>query len=122
MADRARAVNATGGACRRARVPAKVHRAGSRPRGCRSSSTYIPHVPYVISQWRRQHPGPDIPDGYVFTRPRPAGSTAKDRDQVIYYHYKADGTRRDPGWHRRADRQGQESHRRKATVKRNRFV
>ncbi len=43
---------------------------------------------------RRQHPGPDIPDGHVFTRPWPAGSTAKDRNQVIYYHYKADGARR----------------------------
>jgi hypothetical protein len=33
----------------------------------------IPDVPYVIGQWRRGHPGEDIPDGHVFTQPWPAG-------------------------------------------------
>jgi hypothetical protein len=33
----------------------------------------IPHVPYLVAQWRREHPGQDIPDGHVFTQPRPAG-------------------------------------------------
>jgi len=34
----------------------------------------IPRVPYLVSQWRREHPGQDIPDGHVFTQPlaRPA--------------------------------------------------
>ena len=33
----------------------------------------IPDVPYVVAQWRREHPGEDIPDGHVFTQPWPAG-------------------------------------------------
>jgi hypothetical protein len=41
-----------------------------------------PRVPYVVAQWRREHPGDDIPDGHVFTQPWPAGPTAKRRDQV----------------------------------------
>ena len=36
----------------------------------------IPHVPYVVAQWRREHPGEDIPDGHMFTQPWPAGPTA----------------------------------------------
>ena len=32
----------------------------------------IPHVPYVVAQWRREHPGQDIPDGHVLTQPWPA--------------------------------------------------
>jgi hypothetical protein len=35
----------------------------------------IPRVPYVVSQWRREHPGQDIPDGHVFS-PGPPGRTA----------------------------------------------
>jgi hypothetical protein len=33
----------------------------------------IPHVPYAVAQWWREHPGQDIPDGHVFTQPWPAG-------------------------------------------------
>src|SRR5499425_2771660 len=40
----------------------------------------IPHVPYVVAQWRREHPGQQIPDGHIFTQPWPAGPTAKRRD------------------------------------------
>ena len=54
----------------------------------------IPHVPYVVAQWRREHPGEDIPDGHVFTQPWPAGPNGGRRDQVIYYQYKADRARR----------------------------
>jgi hypothetical protein len=54
----------------------------------------IPDVPYVIGQWRREHPGEDIPDGHVFTQPWPARPKDKRRDQVIYYSYKADRARR----------------------------
>ena len=54
----------------------------------------IPDVPYQVAQWRRQHPGEEIPDGHVFTQPWPAGPKDKRRDQVIYYHYKADRARR----------------------------
>jgi hypothetical protein len=54
----------------------------------------IPDVPYQVDQWRREHPGQEIPDGYVFTQPWPAGPSSKRCDQVIYYQYKADRARR----------------------------
>ena len=54
----------------------------------------IPDVPYQVAQWRREHPGEDIPDGHVFTQPWPAGPSSKRRDQVIYYQYRADRARR----------------------------
>jgi hypothetical protein len=28
----------------------------------------VPDVPYVVDQWRREHPGEEIPDGHVFTQ------------------------------------------------------
>jgi hypothetical protein len=48
----------------------------------------------VVDQWRREHPGEEIPDGHVFTQPWPAGPKDKRRDQVIYYTCKADRARR----------------------------
>ena len=54
----------------------------------------IPDVPYQVAQWRREHPGEDIPDGHVFTQRWPAGPSSGRRDQVIYYSYKADRARR----------------------------
>ena len=36
----------------------------------------IPYVPYLVAQWRRDHPGQDIPDGQVFTGHRQPGRTA----------------------------------------------
>jgi hypothetical protein len=54
----------------------------------------IPGIPYQVAQWRREHPGQDIPDGHVFTQPWPAGPKDKRRDQVIYYSCKADRARR----------------------------
>ena len=54
----------------------------------------IPDVPYVVDQWREEHPGEDIPDGHVFTQRWPAGPSSARRDKVIYYSYKADRARR----------------------------
>jgi Transposase DDE domain len=54
----------------------------------------IPEVLYVIAQWRREHPGEDIPDGHVFTQPWSAGPAGGRRDQVIYYQYRHDPGRR----------------------------
>jgi Transposase DDE domain len=54
----------------------------------------IPDVPYVVAEWRSEHPGRDIGDGQVFVQPWPAGPADKRRDQVIYYQYKADRARR----------------------------
>src|SRR5215469_10396133 len=50
----------------------------------------IPHVPYVVKQWRREHPGEEIPDGHIFTQPWPAGPENERWEQVIYYQYRAD--------------------------------
>jgi Transposase DDE domain len=54
----------------------------------------IPHVPYVVAQWRREHSGQDIPDGQIFAQPWPAGPKGGRRDQVIYYQYRHDRARR----------------------------
>jgi hypothetical protein len=54
----------------------------------------VPDVPYAIDQWRREHPGEEIPDGQIFTQPWPAGPKDRRRDQVIYYQYRADRARR----------------------------
>jgi hypothetical protein len=54
----------------------------------------VPDVPYAVGQWKREHPGEEIPDGHVFTQPWPAGPKDKRRDQVIYYQYRADRARR----------------------------
>jgi hypothetical protein len=57
----------------------------------------IPHVPHAVAQWRREHPGEQIPDGYIFTQPWPATEAQKAagrRDKTIYYQYRADCGRR----------------------------
>jgi hypothetical protein len=82
----------------------------------------IPHVPYVVAQWRREHPGEPIPDGHVFTQPWPAGPGRGRRDQVIYYQHKADRARRTL---RGIDDQVAKAERAvagRAPVRRNRFI
>jgi len=54
----------------------------------------IPQIPYAVAQWRREHPGEDIPDGHVFAQPWPAGPKNDRRDQVIYYRCRAGCARR----------------------------
>ena len=59
--------------------------------------TKIPGEPYAVAQWRREHPGQDLPDGQVFTQPWPATGAQKAagrRDKTIYYQYRADRGRR----------------------------
>jgi hypothetical protein len=75
----------------------------------------------VVAQWRREHASEDITDGHIF-QPWPAGPTAKRRDQVIYYQYRADRARRT---FRGIDEQVAEAEQAvagKSPVKRNRFV
>jgi Transposase DDE domain len=84
--------------------------------------TKIPHIPYVVKQWRREHPGQDIPDGHVLTQPWPAGPTARRRDQVIYYQYKADRARRTLHGIDEQVKKAEQAVKGKAPVKRNRFV
>jgi Transposase DDE domain len=82
----------------------------------------IPHVPYVVAQWRREHPGQGIPDGHVFTQPWPAGPNGGRRDQVIYYQYKADRARRTLRGIDEQVRKAEQAVAGKAPVKRNRFI
>jgi hypothetical protein len=82
----------------------------------------IPNVPYVVAQWRREHPDEQPPDGLILTQPWPAGPTDKRRDQVIYYQYKHDRARRTL---RGIDEQVGKAERAvagKVPVKRNRFI
>jgi hypothetical protein len=82
----------------------------------------IPHVPYVVAQWRREHPGQEIPDGHIFTQPWPAGPTAGRRDQVIYYQYKADRARRTLRGIDEQIKKAEQAVAGKVPVKRNRFI
>ena len=82
----------------------------------------IPHVPYVVKQWRREHPGEDIPDGHVFTQPWPAGPKNERRDQVIYYQYRADRARRTLRGIDEQVTKAEQAVSGKAPVKRNRFI
>ena len=82
----------------------------------------ISDVPYVITEWRKRHPGAEIRDGHLFTQPWPAGPTDRRRDQVIYYQYKADRARRTL---RGIDEQVGKAEKAvagKVPVKRNRFI
>ena len=82
----------------------------------------IPEVPYVVAQWRRDHPDEEIPDGHVFCQPWPAGPADKRRDQVIYYQSRADRARRTL---RGIDQQVAKAEKAvagQAPVKRNRFI
>jgi DDE family transposase len=87
--------------------------------------TKISHMPYAVAEWRRTHPGQEIPDGQVFTQPWLATASEKTRgipDRVIYYQYRADRARRTL---RGIDEQVAKAQRAvdgTAPVKRNRFI
>jgi Transposase DDE domain len=82
----------------------------------------IPQIPYVVAQWRREHPGQDIPDGHVFTQPWPAGPNGGRRDQVIYYQYKADRARRTLRGIDEQVAKAEQAVAGKVPIKRNRFI
>jgi hypothetical protein len=82
----------------------------------------IPHIPYVVAQWRREHPGQDIPDGHIFTQPWPAGPNGGRRDQVIYYQYRHHRARRTLRGIDEQVRKAEQAVAGKAPVKRNRFI
>jgi DDE family transposase len=82
----------------------------------------IPEMPYVVTEWRREHPSEQMPDGLVLIQPWAAGPGDKRRDQVVYYQYKADRARRTL---RGIDEQVAKAERAvagKVAVKRNRFI
>jgi hypothetical protein len=82
----------------------------------------IPHVPYVVAQWRREHPGQDIPDGHVFTQPWLATEASGRRDKTVYYQYRHDRARRTLRGIDEQVKKAEQAVAGKAPVKRNRFI
>jgi hypothetical protein len=82
----------------------------------------IPHVPYVVAQWHREHPGEQILDGHIFAQPWPAAATGKRRDQVIYYQYRHDRSRRTLRGIDEQIAKAEKAIAGKTEIKRNRFV
>jgi hypothetical protein len=82
----------------------------------------IPRIPYAVAQWRREHPGEQIPDGHVFTQPWPAGPNGGRRDQVIYYQHRADRARRTLRGIDEQVKKAEQAVAGNAPVKRNRFI
>ncbi len=72
----------------------------------------IPHVPYVVSRWRREHPGEDIPDRQVFTQPWPTGPNGWPPRPGHLLPVQGRPGQKDPARHRRAGRQGRAGRRR----------
>jgi hypothetical protein len=82
----------------------------------------IPFLPYAVKQWKTKNPGQDLPDGQIFTQPRPGGPTGKLGDQVIYYQYKADRARRTLRGIDEQVAKAEKAVQGKVPVKRNRFI
>jgi hypothetical protein len=82
----------------------------------------IPGISYLVAQWRREHPGEEIPDGHVFTQPWPAGPKDKRRDQVTCYQYRAGRARRALHGIDEQVKKAQKAVNGQAPVKRNRFI
>lgn len=82
----------------------------------------VSEVPYVVSQWRREHPDEPIPDGHVFVQPWPAGPKEQRRNQVRYYQYKHDRARRTLKGIDEQVRKAEQAVAGKTAIKRNRFV
>ena len=82
----------------------------------------IPHVPYVLAQWRAAHPGQDLADGQILTQHWPAGATDNRRDQKHHYQYRADRARRTLRGIAEQVAKAENAVAGKTAVKRNRFV
>jgi len=82
----------------------------------------VGQVPWVIQDWRNQHPGQDLPDGHVFTQPWPASPSDQRRDHVFYYRYSAKSAARTLHGISEQVRKAEAAIAGKAAIKRNRFV
>jgi hypothetical protein len=82
-----------------------------------------PDIPYVITEWRRDHPDQQTPpDGLILTQPWPAGPTDRRRDQTIFYQYTADRARRTLHGIDEQVGKAEKAVAGKVPVKRNRFI
>jgi hypothetical protein len=82
-------------------------------------------VPYLVGQWRKEHPEQDIPDGQVFVQPWPATEIERAkgrRDRTIFYQYRADRARRTLRGIDEQVAKAESAVAGKTPVKRNRFV
>jgi Transposase DDE domain len=82
----------------------------------------VPEVPYVVRDWRQQHPDTDIPDGQVFVQPWPAGPSDQRRDHTFFYQYRADRARRTLRGIDQQVAKAEQAVAGKTAVKRNRYV
>jgi hypothetical protein len=85
----------------------------------------IPQVPYLVAQWRTEHPGAEIPDGQVFVPPWPATDNQKAagrRDKTVFYQFRADRARRALRGIDEQVAKAEAAVAGKVAVKRNRFV
>jgi hypothetical protein len=82
----------------------------------------IPHEPYVVSRWRHEYAGEQIPDGHIFTQQWPAGPDGGRREQVIYYQYRHDRARRTLRGIDEQVRKAEQAVAGQVPVKRNRFI
>jgi hypothetical protein len=82
----------------------------------------MPRVPYVIEQWRTDHPGADVPDGLTLVARWPGGPSTKGRDVTSFYAYAHDRGRRTIKGIEAQVAKAEAAVAGKASVKRNRFV
>ena len=82
----------------------------------------VAEVPWVVAEWRREHPGEPIADGHVFTQCWPAGPAGDRRDQVIDYQYRHDRARRTLRTIAEQVAKAENAIAGKAPIKRNRFI
>ena len=79
-------------------------------------------VPYVIAQWRREHPDEPVPDGLVLTESMPASSSDGRGHWWVYYRYSHDRGRRTLKGITEQVAKAEKAVAGKVPVKRNRFV
>ncbi|MGH8583352.1 MAG: IS1634 family transposase [Gammaproteobacteria bacterium] len=82
-------------------------------------------IPYVVKEWRREHPDEQMPDGLVLTQPWPASSAEMERgrrDRTIYYQYTDGRARRTLRGIDEQVAKAEAAVAGKTAVKRNRFV
>jgi Transposase DDE domain len=84
--------------------------------------TRIADLPYVVTEWRREHPDDPPPDGLILTQPWPAGPRDQRQDQVIYYQYRAERARRTLHGIDEQIGKAEKAVAGKVPVKRNRFI
>lgn len=82
----------------------------------------IPEVPYIVEQWRKQHPGQEPPNQLVLAQPWARGPAGAQQPEMIYYQYRADRARRTLKGINEQIRKAQAAITGRAAIKRNRFI